>query len=145
MAINVNNTPDSFSGENPRQQGARNGAVIKKLSKGGKPVAGRQKKLGAINVNFKKLVENSYEGITLFDKDLKITYRSNSAKRITGWNINDRKKNTIIQLTHPDDMQDVQTALTDVLKKPGKSVTCSFRSLHFKGHYLGWSVFLLIF
>jgi PAS domain S-box-containing protein len=133
------NNPDDFSGKSYSRQKIKDGAVIKELSRNtaDKKIS-KSKKQQPINkeVSFKKLVENSYEGITLFDKDLKIIYRSNSAKRITGWNATDRKKSSTAELTHPDDREAVKAMFDDLLKKPGKSVTCSFRSLHFDGHYL---------
>ncbi len=55
------------------------------------------------NISFRKLIENSYEGITLLDKDLNIIYRSSSAERINGWDTADRLNEDIIKLVHPDD------------------------------------------
>jgi PAS domain S-box-containing protein len=85
---------------------------------------------------FRKLIENSFSGISLLDKDLNIIYRSPSAKRITGWNNNERKKNTLSDLTHPADREPLKLLLEEVAATPGLSKTCSFRSKHFSGHFI---------
>src|SRR5260221_5198981 len=87
------------------------------------------------DTRFRKLIENSYEGITLLDKDLNIIYRSHSANRIGGWDTNE-VKNTWIELTHPDDRKEQKFLIDDILVNPGKSGTCNFRIKHFEGHYI---------
>jgi PAS domain S-box-containing protein len=87
------------------------------------------------DTRFRKLIENSYEGITLLDKDLNIIYRSHSANRIGGWDTNE-VKNTWIELTHPDDKKEQKFLIDDILVNPGKSRTCDFRIKHFEGHYI---------
>lgn len=85
---------------------------------------------------FRKIIENSDEGITLLDKDFNIIYRSPSAERINGWTAADRAKSSTTDLTHPADSKVVEAVLRQVLKSPEKPVTCSFRAKHFEGHYI---------
>ncbi len=88
------------------------------------------------NISFRKLIENSYEGITLLDKDLNITYRSSSAERINGWDTADRLKEDMAWLIHPDDREDVSALLNEVQAEPAVPKTIAFRSRHFNGHYI---------
>ena len=88
------------------------------------------------DVRFRKLIEKSYDGITLLNRDLEVIYRSKSAERINGWNIADRSKHAISFLIHPDDSRQVKQLIDEVLISPGLSKTCSFRSKHFEGHYI---------
>ncbi|HZX58859.1 MAG TPA: PAS domain S-box protein [Mucilaginibacter sp.] len=85
---------------------------------------------------FRKLIENSHEGLRLLDEDLQFTYRSASAERILGWHENDRSIYTIDALVHPDDLERVKVVLNQVLVTPGLSKTIDFRSKHFDGHYI---------
>ncbi|MBW4891741.1 PAS domain S-box protein [Mucilaginibacter sp. HMF5004] len=88
------------------------------------------------DARFRKLIENSFSGITLLNRDLDIIYRSPSAERINGWNMAERVKNTTKDLTHPDDREQLILLLNEVLDSPGLSKTGCFRSLHFSGHYI---------
>jgi PAS domain S-box-containing protein len=88
------------------------------------------------DVRFRKLIENSFSGITLLDRDLNIIYRSPSAERINGWNMANRLSNTMEELTHPDDLVCVNKVLFEVRHTPGLSKTCTFRIKHFFGHYI---------
>jgi PAS domain S-box-containing protein len=91
---------------------------------------------GADESRFRKLIENSNDGVTLLDKDLQIIYRSVSAERINGWNAADRAKHNLLDLIHPDDVKMVVALLGEVLANPGAVKTCNFRSKHFEGHYI---------
>ncbi|WP_211339695.1 PAS domain S-box protein [Mucilaginibacter gracilis] len=88
------------------------------------------------DIHFKKLIENSYSGITLLDKNLKIFYRSPSAERIGGWNDIERANVTIEQVTHPSHQAMVSQLLADVLLSPGIPKTCIIQSKHYAGHYI---------
>lgn len=88
------------------------------------------------DIRFRKLIENSHDGIMLLDKDLKVVYRSSSAERIDGWNTADGSKQTMNLLIHPGDREQVQLLLDELLINPGLSKTCSFRSMHFDGHFI---------
>jgi len=92
--------------------------------------------LFAGNISFRKLIENSYEGITLLDKDLNIIYRSSSAERINGWSTADRLKENVVELIHPDDRERIGDLLSEVLAEPAVPKTCTFRSRHFNGQYI---------
>jgi PAS domain S-box-containing protein len=88
------------------------------------------------DVTFKKLTENSFSGISLLDENLNVIYLTPSAERISGWDIKNRLKITIDELIHPSDLAMVSAVLREVLVNPGIPKTCSFRSQHYKGHYI---------
>ncbi len=88
------------------------------------------------DMHFKKLIENSYEGVTLLDKNFNVIYRSLSAERINGWNTIDRIKTTLDGVIYPDDKEQVRKILHDVLINPGQPMACTFRSKHRKGHFI---------
>jgi PAS domain S-box-containing protein len=88
------------------------------------------------DIRFRKLIENSFSGITLLDSELNIIYRSPSAERINGWHIEDRVKSTMAELIHPDDRASTLQLLEEVSNTPGISKTCTYRIRHFEGHYI---------
>lgn len=88
------------------------------------------------DLRFKKLIENSFSGITLLDRHLNIVYRSPSTERINGWNTSERLKVNAIETIHPSHLQEVTDIIQEVLLTPGMSKTCVFKTLHFKGHYI---------
>jgi len=88
------------------------------------------------DMRFRKLVENSYDGIALFDKNLEVIYRSESAERITGWAAEDRKREELNTLIYPDDRKKVWSSLNKSLHNPGLPVACIYRVKHHKGHFI---------
>ncbi|WP_428328054.1 PAS domain-containing protein [Mucilaginibacter sp.] len=88
------------------------------------------------DIRFRKLVENSYEGITLLDKNLNVVYRSLSAEKISGWNATERVKTSLIDLVHPDERESVKQLFADLLNSPGSSKEYIFRSRKSDGHYV---------
>ncbi|MFA6249429.1 MAG: PAS domain S-box protein [Mucilaginibacter sp.] len=85
---------------------------------------------------FRKLIEHSYSGVTLLDKNLRIIYRSPSAERIVGWNLSDRSAISLETLTHSDDMELVQQTLKNVFLSYGEPIECTFRTRHHNGSYI---------
>ncbi|QKJ29479.1 PAS domain-containing sensor histidine kinase [Mucilaginibacter mali] len=85
---------------------------------------------------FRKLIENSYDGISLLDRNLQVFYRSRSAERINGWNDVERAVQPYESLVHPDDLPQVVATLNDVLEHPNKPMLSTYRTQHKKGHYI---------
>ena len=101
-----------------------------------KQVKENKGKAAASEVKFRKIIENSYDGITLLDKDLNITYRSLSSERINGYTSEERGNITIEEIVHPDDIEIVRDALKMVFAKPGIPILSTYRAKHKKGHYI---------
>jgi len=98
-------------------------------------VQANTKKIIAHERRFRKLIENSGDGITLFDRNLQAFYGSRSAERISGWNNLERAEQQTDKLIHPDDVESIKTTLADLMKQPGGSRQCTYRALHRLGHY----------
>ncbi|ASU34574.1 PAS domain-containing sensor histidine kinase [Mucilaginibacter xinganensis] len=87
-------------------------------------------------IKFRKLIEHSYEGISLLDKNLSVIFRSISSERINGWNNIDTDEGEITELVHPDDKPLVNNLFAELLAKPGKPIISEFRTKHKQGHYI---------
>jgi PAS domain S-box-containing protein len=87
------------------------------------------------DARFRKLIENSYEGIILIDKDLNTLYRSPSAERITGWNMINRT-DSLFAIIHPEEVPKMKIIYREVMADPDLHRECCFRFKHFNGHYI---------
>lgn len=85
---------------------------------------------------YRSLIENSSEGISLFDKDFKVLYRSPSIARIIGWTNEERSTHLPLQEVHPEDMDTILAAMKNMLDDPSIPVLISFRVKHKQGHYI---------
>ena len=85
---------------------------------------------------FRKLIENSHEGISLLNEKFEVVFRSPSAERISGWKDSEISCLATSELIHPDEWTDVMLALEKVSQKPGAIETLSFRSKHRDGNYI---------
>jgi len=94
------------------------------------------KKVIAHERRFRKLIEHSHDGISLFDRNLQVFYRSRSAERINGWSNVERVELDAETLVHPDDLHLIKNAFAQVLANPGLTHVCCYRSLHKQGHYI---------
>ncbi len=94
------------------------------------------KKIITNEQKFRKLIEHSYGGISLFDENLKIIYRSNSSEEINGWSNTAVEELDAINLVHPADKKQVKHLFKDILSKPRVPIVSAFRTKHKKGHYI---------
>lgn len=101
-----------------------------------KRVKENTEKIIANELRFRKLIENSYEGISLFDKNLRVIYRSPSSERINGWPYDERADNGALDLVHPDDLPYIKTRFAELLQKPAENFVVTCRALHQQGHYI---------
>ena len=90
----------------------------------------------ANELRFRKLIENSYEGISLLDENLKVFYRSPSSERINGWQQDEREVTSALDIVHPDDVPAVMLLFKEMLKKPAENFFVTCRALHGKGYYM---------
>lgn len=85
---------------------------------------------------FRKLIEHSYDGISLLDRNLQVFYRSRSAERINGWSNVERAVQSYESLVHPDDLPAVVEVLNEVLEHPNNPLLSTYRTQHKLGHYI---------
>ena len=103
----------------------------------GKPTSEKLKSGQASeDIRFRKLVEKSYDGIALFDRNLEVIYRSKSAERITGWTAEARAGEEFNTIVHPDDRKKVSLCLNRSLNNVELPVTCIYRVKHRQGHFI---------
>jgi PAS domain S-box-containing protein len=82
---------------------------------------------------YRSLIEHAPDGIVLIDNRGEMKFASNSAIRMFGYG--ERELNTLnpTTLTHPDDLQMVLAALSDVSANPDKVLTLEYRFKHSDG------------
>ena len=95
-----------------------------------------KKKIITNELKFRKLIEHSYEGISLLDKNLDVIFRSISSEAITGWSNTAMDKSEITELAHPDDKVLINRLFADLLARPGVPIVSVFRTRHKFGHYI---------
>lgn len=99
-------------------------------------VKAQTEKIIANELLFRKLIENSYDGITLLDDKFNVIYRSYSAQRINGWANNERAQIILTDLIHPDDRDVLSDLIPRLIGRPRKPVMTTFRSKHRLGYYI---------
>jgi len=85
---------------------------------------------------FRALVENNSEMINVADAFNKITYRTPSASRITGWTNEESIAAEDFRHVHPDDREKASQVIRDTRANPGKPIHSILRSMHKKGNYI---------
>ncbi|MHB8208971.1 PAS domain-containing sensor histidine kinase [Mucilaginibacter sp.] len=93
-------------------------------------------KIFSNDIRFRQLVENSHDGIILFNHNLDVIFRSLSAQNIDGWSDKDIACHEMNDFVHPDDIDKVVALFKDVKEKPGIPVKIIFRTRHKQGHYI---------
>ncbi|QJD94753.1 PAS domain S-box protein [Mucilaginibacter robiniae] len=87
-------------------------------------------------LRFRKLIENSYDGIALFDQAFRVIYRSISAERIDGWSNAEMLHQNMRNYTHPDDVDMTSNLLAEIYHQPFVPVIATSRVRHKQGHYI---------
>ncbi len=87
-------------------------------------------------LRFAKIIERSYEGITLLNKDLQIIFLASSAERIIGWSATKLLGYDIENLVHPDDRGWLGIFLAELRNSPDNSKICCFRSKTSDGQFI---------
>ncbi len=85
---------------------------------------------------FEMLLENSFEGIVLMDKNINYIYKGKSAENVTGYSMEERNAKKSIEDLHPDDRLKFEQTLKNILLAHGESVQLLYRVLHKEGHYV---------
>jgi PAS domain S-box-containing protein len=99
-------------------------------------VKANTEKIIARERRFRTLIENSYDGISLFDRYWNVLYRSKSAARISGWSNEERADKRHDNLIHPDDLAKVKDLFAQVLAHPAKPMMGTYRTLTKQGNYI---------
>ena len=92
--------------------------------------------IAASELRFRTLVEYGDDIVTLFDKDFKVTYRSPTSERLTGWKDEDMMGQSGARNVHPDDLDYTRNVIQKILANPGVNEYVSVRLLNKNGHYI---------
>ncbi|MBE0662452.1 MAG: PAS domain S-box protein [Bacteroidales bacterium] len=84
-------------------------------------------------IRYRSLIENAPDSIVLLNEDSRFTYVSPSVTRTLGYTIDDAKDLHPDDITHPDDLPAVHTAMGELLTQPGKTMCIQYRLLHKNG------------
>ncbi len=85
---------------------------------------------------FHAVVENSFDIITMYDKNFEIIYLSPSFERITGFSAKERKAGNDLDFTHPNDIEKGKELMLSALANPGRPLFFQNRMRHKKGNYI---------
>ncbi len=92
----------------------------------------RTEKLAISEKRFRLLIENSVDGIDLFDECSNNIYRSPGATKITGILLEEN----LMALAHPEDIGDIKKIQEDAFNNPGVPMPFQARFKHALGHYV---------
>lgn len=95
-----------------------------------------EEKLSASEKRFRALIEKNYDVIIVFDRTMKITYRSPSATLVTGRTDDETMGNAATSNLHPDDLPMLQQQLGLLMQQPGSSADALFRYLRKDGQFV---------
>lgn len=87
---------------------------------------------------FQALIENSHEGIVVYDYEGRIKFASKSVSNITGYSSKAILGKNGKAFLHPEDIAESKAVFYKVLQKPGRSENFFQRIRHKQGHYF-WS------
>ena len=86
---------------------------------------------------FEVLLQNSFEGIVLLDKDLNYIYKGTSVEKITGYTLQEHDNvRQRIDMIHPEDRPGFDSTLKKVFQNPDQSFQVLYRALHKKNYYV---------
>ncbi|MBI1183932.1 PAS domain-containing protein [bacterium] len=87
---------------------------------------------------FQALVENSNDGIAIFDQNILPFYVSPSTKKILGYEPHEVQNQDVTHLFHPDDAAIAQANLLSCFDKPGVTIKCDTVRMRHKNGQWRW-------
>ena len=85
---------------------------------------------------YRSLIEKSSDAIVLFDRMGKVLYQSPRTERISGYSFEEMQSTNIRELIHPEDQQEGERFVNQLLLNPGTGIMRSGRFRHKDGHYV---------
>lgn len=95
-----------------------------------------EKEVKRLKTHFKSIIDNANDGIVLIDAKGEFNYVSTSAKRIFGYDLNERITFRPDASIHPDDMQLVISEFNHILANSSYTPTLECRFKHKNGHWV---------
>lgn len=84
---------------------------------------------------FRALIEKSSDAVALIQPDGQISYVTPGVTKVLGYSVSEYVGRNGVEFTHPDDIERVTGQLTDLLERPGESITILSRQLHKDGSW----------
>ena len=94
-----------------------------------------EEKLRASEARFRAVVDNSHDGVYFADAAGRILYRSETNRRVTGFEHSERIGRDALALIHPDDAPAVREDWASLIRHPGSIREYEYRIPHKSG---GW-------
>jgi hypothetical protein len=87
------------------------------------------------NKQYQALIEKAPDGVVLLDTEGNFKYLSPSAKKMFGYQLNDKMNKNPAEYTHPDDLPKVLTELGKILEDPNFIPTLEYRFIDKQGNW----------
>jgi PAS domain S-box-containing protein len=79
---------------------------------------------------FRALLQNSSDAISIIDRKGKIIFESSERNKISDFDIEELLHKSFFDIVHPDDVSQVTASFKEALVNPGKQIKKEYRSLH---------------
>ena len=110
--------------------------ILRKIDESFQPEQTRRE----MEEQFRLMVENSHDILTIRDADAKIRYMSPSINRVLGYTQEQMIGVTGFEMIHPEDRPSVETALHEFWKNPGARDSIQYRARHANGSWVSLEV-----
>jgi PAS domain S-box-containing protein len=84
---------------------------------------------------YRAIIEKSWDAVALLGRDGAVLYASPSTSRILGYPADRLVGRNLFELLHADDGAAARAAFTDLVRRPGASLTVTFRCRHQDGSW----------
>lgn len=84
---------------------------------------------------FRSLFKNALDFTSVLDREGNFLFQSASIKAFLGYRENELKGKNVFDFIHPDDLQEIRNAFSELTKVPGRVVSREFRFRHKNGTY----------
>jgi len=79
---------------------------------------------------FRALLQNSSDAISIINRQGKIIFESSEKNKISEFEIGELLHKPFVEMVHPDDVGHIRSVIKEALNNPGKQIKIEYRSLH---------------
>ena len=124
---NNKNAPDDKLGELMRHVGTQLGRAVERQHD--------HQALEKSEAYFRRLTENSLDGITILNENGTILYESPSIQQIFGYSPEEYRGHELFDFVHPEDLEGIKAAFASTLADPTETPRLNFRFRHKDGEW----------
>jgi PAS domain S-box-containing protein len=118
----------------------RNRAIVLEQRKAAKLKTPKTDSIFEPEEPFRLLVENSNDILTIREADGRVRYTNPTFYRLLGYKQEEIIGSTCFELLHPEDREEVMTALDELLKTPGGRDSVQCRARHADGFWMTFEI-----